>query len=55
MHSSGLGGFTEKLTFDTLTQALPDNDEFGALPAPNNRTMENFFRGSWAYHIHNQV
>ena len=23
--------------------------------APNNRTMENFFRGAWTYHIHNQV
>lgn len=22
---------------------------------PNNRTLENFFRGSWAYHVHNQV
>lgn len=22
---------------------------------PTNRSMENFFRGSWAYHIHNQV
>ncbi|KAF2713745.1 hypothetical protein K504DRAFT_498541 [Pleomassaria siparia CBS 279.74] len=22
--------------------------------APNNRTMENFFRGAWTYHIHNQ-
>ncbi|KZM24159.1 hypothetical protein ST47_g4705 [Ascochyta rabiei] len=21
---------------------------------PNNRTLENFFRGSWTYHIHNQ-
>ncbi|KAI9858711.1 MAG: hypothetical protein M1813_007343 [Trichoglossum hirsutum] len=21
---------------------------------PNNRTLENFFRGSWSYHIHNQ-
>ncbi|KAF1997315.1 hypothetical protein P154DRAFT_606646 [Amniculicola lignicola CBS 123094] len=22
--------------------------------APNNRTLENFFRGAWTYHIHNQ-
>src|SRR5436309_7311925 len=22
---------------------------------PNNRTLQNFFRGSWSYHIHNQV
>jgi hypothetical protein len=22
---------------------------------PNNRTLSNFFRGSWTYHIHNQV
>lgn len=22
---------------------------------PNNRTLENFFRGAWSYHIHNQV
>jgi len=21
---------------------------------PNNRTLENFFRGAWTYHIHNQ-
>jgi hypothetical protein len=21
---------------------------------PNNRTLENFFRGAWSYHIHNQ-
>lgn len=22
---------------------------------PNNRTLENFFKGAWTYHIHNQV
>ncbi|KAK4999774.1 hypothetical protein LTR66_001270 [Elasticomyces elasticus] len=22
--------------------------------APNNRTLENFFRGAWTYHVHNQ-
>ena len=22
---------------------------------PNNRTLENFFRGAWSYHVHNQV
>jgi hypothetical protein len=22
---------------------------------PNNRTLSNFFRGAWTYHIHNQV
>ena len=22
---------------------------------PTNRTMENFFRGAWTYHVHNQV
>ena len=22
---------------------------------PKNRTLQNFFRGAWAYHIHNQV
>lgn len=22
---------------------------------PNNRTLENFFRGAWTYHVHNQV
>jgi len=22
---------------------------------PTNRTLENFFRGAWTYHIHNQV
>lgn len=29
-----------------------ENDGSGV---PTNRTMENFFRGAWAYHIHNQV
>lgn len=29
-------------------------DGVGMYP-PTNRTLENFFRGSWAYHIHNQV
>ena len=28
-----------------------DEDKF----PPNNRTLENFFRGAWTYHIHNQV
>lgn len=28
-----------------------DDDKY----PPNNRTMENFFRGAWSYHIHNQV
>jgi len=27
-----------------------DEDKF----PPNNRTLENFFRGAWTYHIHNQ-
>ena len=31
-----------------------DSHEDWDLP-PTNRTMENFFRGAWAYHIHNQV
>ena len=22
---------------------------------PTNRTMENFFKGAWMYHVHNQV
>ena len=28
-----------------------DDDKY----PPNNRTMENFFRGAWSYHIHNQA
>jgi hypothetical protein len=28
-----------------------DEDKF----PPNNRTLENFFKGAWTYHIHNQV
>jgi len=28
-----------------------DSDKF----PPNNRTMQNFFRGAWTYHVHNQV
>ena len=26
----------------------------GSFP-PTNRSLSNFFRGSWAYHVHNQV
>jgi hypothetical protein len=33
-----------------LDYKLPE-DKF----PPNNRTLENFFRGAWTYHIHNQV
>lgn len=29
---------------------VPKNDKYAA----NNRTLENFFRGAWTYHIHNQ-
>jgi hypothetical protein len=28
-----------------------EEDEY----APTNRTLENFFRGAWTYHVHNQV
>jgi len=28
----------------------PDEDDY----PPSNRTMENFFRGAWTYHVHNQ-
>ena len=30
------------------------DDRMGTWP-PTNRTLSNFFRGAWAYHIHNQV
>lgn len=32
-----------------------DGSENDSSIVPTNRTMENFFRGAWAYHIHNQV
>jgi hypothetical protein len=32
---------------------LPYRIEQDKFP-PNNRTLENFFRGAWTYHIHNQ-
>lgn len=32
-----------------------DGSENDNSVVPTNRTMENFFRGAWAYHIHNQV
>ena len=30
------------------------DDSVGTWP-PTNRSLSNFFRGAWAYHIHNQV
>lgn len=39
-------------TTNTVGEYLSHKDQ--NLP-PTNRTMENFFRGAWAYHIHNQV
>jgi hypothetical protein len=38
---------------DALSKAEYKIDE-DSYP-PTNRTMENFFRGAWTYHIHNQV
>lgn len=29
---------------------IPEQDKF----PPNNRTLQNFFKGAWTYHIHNQ-
>ena len=29
----------------------PEEDKY----PPNNRTLQNFFRGAWSYHVHNQV
>ncbi|EAT79494.2 hypothetical protein SNOG_13167 [Parastagonospora nodorum SN15] len=34
-----------------ISDYILDEDKF----PPNNRTLSNFFRGSWTYHIHNQV
>lgn len=34
-----------------VKEYIPEEDQH----PPNNRTMENFFRGAWTYHIHNQV
>ena len=36
---------TQRLQYD------PSHDPY----PPNNRTLQNFFRGAWGYHIHNQV
>lgn len=36
---------TEEETYDITTDPYP----------PNNRTLSNFFRGAYSYHIHNQV
>ncbi|KAF2269629.1 hypothetical protein CC78DRAFT_236421 [Lojkania enalia] len=33
-----------------VSDYVPAEDKF----PPNNRTLENFFRGAWTYHIHNQ-
>ncbi|KAF2494696.1 hypothetical protein BU16DRAFT_462769 [Lophium mytilinum] len=33
-----------------VSDYIYEEDKF----APNNRTLENFFRGAWTYHIHNQ-
>jgi len=33
-----------------IAEYIPEQDKY----PPNNRTMENFFRGAWTYHIHNQ-
>ncbi|KAH3914139.1 hypothetical protein HBH56_099320 [Parastagonospora nodorum] len=33
-----------------ISDYILDEDKF----PPNNRTLSNFFRGSWTYHIHNQ-
>jgi hypothetical protein len=32
-----------------------DGEPIAGSEMGNNRTMENFYRGAWAYHIHNQV
>lgn len=34
-----------------VKEYVPEEDKY----PPNNRTLENFFRGAWTYHIHNQV
>lgn len=33
-----------------IKEYIPAEDKY----PPNNRTMENFFRGAWTYHVHNQ-
>lgn len=52
------------LDFGDVFKALPIDEEWsgfhgerieGVLEGGNNRTLQNFFRGAWAYHIHNQV
>ncbi|PNS21912.1 hypothetical protein CAC42_510 [Sphaceloma murrayae] len=52
-----MGSFTttpEELTALSKTGAVKDyileEDKY----PPNNRTLENFFRGAWTYHVHNQ-
>ncbi|KAF4624364.1 hypothetical protein G7Y89_g13807 [Cudoniella acicularis] len=50
--------------FASVFKAVPKSGEWAgfngnpvvvANPGENNRTVENFFKGAWAYHIHNQV
>jgi hypothetical protein len=45
---------TETVTFDrdvlAKTEYKIEQDNY----PPTNRTMENFFRGAWTYHVHNQ-
>ena len=52
------------LDFGDVFKALPIDEEWsgfhgerieGVPEGGNNRTLQNFFRGAWAYHIHNQV
>ncbi|KAI9769145.1 MAG: hypothetical protein M1840_004496 [Geoglossum simile] len=50
-------------SFSTTSQEIDELREAGLVAdymieedyyPPNNRTLQNFFRGSWSYHIHNQ-
>lgn len=38
-------------TAGLVAEYVADEDKYPA----NNRTLENFFRGAWTYHVHNQV
>ncbi|KAH0545262.1 hypothetical protein FGG08_000716 [Glutinoglossum americanum] len=53
----------ESNSFSTTSQEIDELRKAGLIAdyiidedhyPPNNRTLENFFRGSWSYHIHNQ-
>ena len=48
---NGLGMMTVDRAVLSKAEYKLEEDKY----PPTNRTLENFFRGAWTYHIHNQV